>query len=357
MSLSENVRDEDLALYAMGSLSQQESDLLALELDRSAELRDRMAEVLTWLCLYAETVEPSPVPDGNLERLMNRIGQEKSRPTTDHVISFPQARASNSHGQLRRNSAPAWIGWAVAACLAVTTGALYVRRPHQTQTTSVASSVSSQPSVPVTLIQERDALKADLAEKERAIQQLTSEVNKTAKEAETLRTSVAGQSAKLKGRDAVAAEAQARQEALSATVAAQADQVAQVSRDSDAAKRIMASFTDPSALHVNLTKPKSHPVPTGRATYVLKQGTLIFLASNLTQLKDGKVYQLWLMPADSSQPVPAGTFAPDAHGNASVVYAQFSRAVAAKGFSVTIENEGGALAPTLPIVLAGPSGA
>jgi len=105
-------------------------------------------------------------------------------------------------------------------------------------------------------------------------------------------------------------------------------------------------------LRVTLTRPKSSAAPTGRATYVASRGTLVFLANNLAPLKSNKVYQLWLMPADGSKPVPIGTFAPDARGAATVVTAHFPRSVSAKGFSVTIEKEGGSQTPTLPIVLA-----
>jgi len=43
---------------------------------------------------------------------------------------------------------------------------------------------------------------------------------------------------------------------------------------------------------------------------------------------------------------------PDARGNASVVNTEFLRPLAAKGFGVTIEKEGGSQVPTLPIILA-----
>ena len=57
--------------------------------------------------------------------------------------------------------------------------------------------------------------------------------------------------------------------------------------------------------------------------------------------------------ADGSKPVPAGTFAPDARGEAELVLPKVERPVAAKAFGVTIENEGGSETPTMPIVLAG----
>ena len=50
--------------------------------------------------------------------------------------------------------------------------------------------------------------------------------------------------------------------------------------------------------------------------------------------------------------MPAGLFKPDANGNASVVLPELPKNVAAKGFGVTVEADGGSPAPTLPIVLA-----
>ena len=83
------------------------------------------------------------------------------------------------------------------------------------------------------------------------------------------------------------------------------------------------------------------------------KGTLVFLASNLDPLQALKTYELWVIPADGSAPVPAGTFHPDDQGNASVIMPTLPRGVAAKAFGVTIEPDGGSQTPTLPIVLAG----
>ena len=84
------------------------------------------------------------------------------------------------------------------------------------------------------------------------------------------------------------------------------------------------------------------------------KGTLIFLASNLEPLQQTKTYELWLIPAGVGQnPIPGGTFRPDAHGNASVIMPPMPKGVEAKAFGVTVEDEGGSATPTMPIVLAG----
>lgn len=94
--------------------------------------------------------------------------------------------------------------------------------------------------------------------------------------------------------------------------------------------------------------------PTALAAYLASKGALVFMATHLQPVAGGKTYELWLLPADAARgPIPAGTFRPDAQGNASVVMPQLPRGVAARGFGVTVENAGGANTPTLPIVLSG----
>jgi hypothetical protein len=46
-------------------------------------------------------------------------------------------------------------------------------------------------------------------------------------------------------------------------------------------------------------------------------------------------------------------FRPDGRGNASVIMPPLPKGIAAKAFGVTVEDEGGATTPTMPIVLAG----
>jgi anti-sigma-K factor RskA len=141
-------------------------------------------------------------------------------------------------------------------------------------------------------------------------------------------------------------------DALRGTLSAQAGEVARLTADAAQAHQLMDALTDPKAVRVTLTaKPTPH-VPIGRATYNADKGSLIFLASNLDPLQAEKVYELWLIPTEGA-PIPAGTFHPDDQGNASVIMPELPKGVAAKGFGITIEDEGGSKTPTLPIVLAG----
>ncbi len=129
--------------------------------------------------------------------------------------------------------------------------------------------------------------------------------------------------------------------------------VARLQADEDKAHALMATLTGAGAVKVNLTLPTAKPEPSARATYQQKTGTLLLTASNLSPLPALKVYELWLIPASGGSPIPAGTFAPDGHGNASMLVASLHGATAAKAFGVTIENVGGAATPTMPIVLVG----
>jgi len=145
-------------------------------------------------------------------------------------------------------------------------------------------------------------------------------------------------------------------EVMRSTLVRQAGQMDLLTADVASAQQVMDALTDRTAKHVMLTKAPTTPtppIPQGRATYVPEKGTLIFLASNMEPLQPNKVYELWLIPADGRNPIPAGTFHPDDRGNASVILPPLPRRIEAKAFGVTVEDEGGSQTPTLPIIMAG----
>jgi anti-sigma-K factor RskA len=141
--------------------------------------------------------------------------------------------------------------------------------------------------------------------------------------------------------------------ALRNTVATNARQQARLTADAEAARQVLDTMNDATALRVTLQKPQTAPVPQARTIYVADKGALVFLASNLEPLPPDKTYELWLIPADRRDPIPAGTFRPDAKGNANVILPTLPKGVEAKAFGITIEDEGGATTPTMPIILAG----
>jgi hypothetical protein len=142
-------------------------------------------------------------------------------------------------------------------------------------------------------------------------------------------------------------------DSLRAALQAADGQTAQLQSQLHASDRLLGTLTDPSAVKVSLTVPKAVALPSARATYQAKTGSLLMLASNLSPLPAQKVYELWIIPANGGAPLPAGTFSPDAHGSASLLVPSVHGAVVAKALGITIEPAGGSTTPTMPIVLAG----
>ena len=305
MSEERRITSEDLALFAMQLLPEEERAEVAAYVAQSAEARKELSEIQGDLATYALTAEMHAAPVQARERLMRQVAREKKAIPID-LPPVPEARVAEAGttaqtgssvadatasegrssalglgGYLNEDEKPKrsvaskvlpWIGWAAAAVLAITAGNIYQGR-----------------------------------------------------------------------------------EALRGTVTTQASQIDHLTADAAAARQVLETMTDSSAMRVTLTtKGVTAPLPTGRATYVASKGTLIFLASNLQPLQPAKTYELWLIPVGEGQnPIPAGTFHPDAHGNASVIMPPLPKGIEAKAFGVTIEDEGGSATPTQPIILAG----
>ena len=119
------------------------------------------------------------------------------------------------------------------------------------------------------------------------------------------------------------------------------------------AQQVLEVLTAPTAQRVTLTEGKGAAQPTARATYLPERGGLILLATNLKPLPEGKTYELWVIPANGSAPVPAGLFRPDEAGSATLVLPRLASGIRAKVFAVTVEQASGADAPTSPIILSG----
>jgi anti-sigma factor RsiW len=139
-------------------------------------------------------------------------------------------------------------------------------------------------------------------------------------------------------------------------LAAQDNEVERLDADAARAHQLMDALTDPGATRVAMripATPRPPAEPSGGVTYNAQKGSLIFLAGNLGPLEQYKAYELWIIPADNSAPVPAGTFHPDQQGNASVVMPDLPRGISAKAFGVTIEPDGGSQSPTMPLIMFG----
>ena len=144
---------------------------------------------------------------------------------------------------------------------------------------------------------------------------------------------------------------------IQGAVAAQQARLDDATRRSARAQDALATLTAANAMQVALhstsdVKPGT-PAATALAAYLADKGALVFIATHMDPAPFGKTYELWLIPADGRNSMPVTTFKPDAQGSASVIMPQLPKGIPAKGFGVTIENEGGSDTPTLPVVMAG----
>ena len=119
------------------------------------------------------------------------------------------------------------------------------------------------------------------------------------------------------------------------------------------AQAVVDLLNAPAAQRVLLTAAKTPPAPSGRAVYLPSTGALVFQGNNLASLAADKTYELWVIPANGTAPIPAGLFRPDAAGNASVLLPDLPKGVPAKAFGVTVEKASGSDSPTAPILLVG----
>jgi anti-sigma-K factor RskA len=140
------------------------------------------------------------------------------------------------------------------------------------------------------------------------------------------------------------------------------DQLAELSnRNQDQAVQLdrlnqeLSLLSSPDAVHVSLNPMKAPQQPSGTAIFSPSQKRMMFMASNLPPVPEGKAYELWIIPA-AGAPMPAGVFKPDEHGNAMMIDHEMPPGVVAKAFAITVENEAGSDKPTSPIMLMGATG-
>jgi hypothetical protein len=325
MSDPRRVTSEDLMLFAMQLLSPDEHAEVAAYLEQSPDARRELAQINGELAIYAHTVDLHTPPAQTRERLMKQIAREQRAVPIDRPVA-PEASAQEAAG--RTGTVFAEVAERINRATNETPG-------NETQTKEIQGSASQG--------KEREADSGDsLVEDERPKRGVAGKVLPWVGWAVAAGLAVAAGSL-YRDRDA-----------LRGTLTTQMSQIDHLTADAEAARQVLETMTDRSAMRVTLTQGQAAPRPTGRAKYVASKGSLIFLASNLEPLQPAKTYELWLLPAAEGQsPIPAGTFRPDEHGNASVIMPPLPKGVEAKGFGVTVEDEGGSTTPTLPIVLSG----
>jgi anti-sigma-K factor RskA len=126
------------------------------------------------------------------------------------------------------------------------------------------------------------------------------------------------------------------------------DQIAQLDR----MNQELELLTSPDAVHVSLNPEKASRQPSGTAIYSPSRKRMMFMASNLAPVPEGKAYELWIIPM-AGAPIAAGVFKPDDHGNAMMMDHKMPEGIEAKAFAITVEKEEGSDKPTSPIMLMG----
>lgn len=264
MTGPQHILPEDLALYALQTLSQDASAPLREHLSTCADCRTELAKLRGDLAMVALGVDQHRLRAEMRQRFVQSIASET------HPNSTSKSAVPVSIDRSSRFSKAGRIGWVAAAVLLIVAGGL---------------------SYEVSLLRSR-----------------------------------------LHDRDRRIASLQASR--------SRAEQLAQL-------------LAAPTAQRVLLTAPKTPAAPNGRVVYLPSQGELMLQANNLAPVPAGKTYELWVIPADGSAPIPAGLFWPDKAGNGSVVLPPIPQGVSAKAFGVTLEDAAGSKTPTAPILLAG----
>jgi len=292
MNTANHIPQDDLALFALQLLPEQEMAEALVHLEHCEACREEIARYQGDLAVYSMTSEMHSPPAMARERLLRRVAKEKKVIPIERVqqpvaaveepVLSPRSRGmfeTESYEEPPRRSAgfSTWAGWAIAAGVTVVAGLQF----HQ-----------------------RQVLQTDLND-------ISARLNQTSSEA------------------------------------AKAQQVLQTLTEAGA-QQIALHVPPPEGV------PASH-LPEGHAAYIAEKGQLVFVASNLLPLPQYKTYELWLLPpADTKRPpIPAGTFKPDQNGNAYVVMPDIPKGSIVGGFGVTIEDDGGTREPTLPFVLVG----
>jgi hypothetical protein len=280
----------DLVLYAMQLLAPEEAAVIANHLPHCAECRDELARILGDLAAYTLTVDPESPPELARLRLLKQVAREKK--VVPIAAAQPQA-APRPHPQpgLARFGRSGSVFSMEAAPARHSAGRAIAIWSGWVVALALAVVVTF-------FYRDRQNMRDNLVVEDGLIQRLNA--------------------------------------------------------NAAASHQLMDALTDPRAVRVTLTtRTLSRGGPVGGVTYNADKGALVFLASDLDPLQPYKTYQLWIIPQTGGAPIPAGTFHPDDQGNASIILPDLPRGIPAKAFGVTVEDDGGAQTPTLPIIMAG----
>ena len=302
MSNEDEISVDTLALYAMDLLEPEERATVAEHLHTSPEARHELSQVMGDLAAFAVTAEMHSPPALARQRLLKQITRERKSVPFNQPVRAEQAAPSAFAGYAAQTSA-------YASQTPQQQPRSILRNPVEEEETNSRSGFATAMSYVGWALAAGLAFATFVQYNER----ITDENNMHIAQNEMVR--------------------------------AQADSIQ--------ARAVMETLTDPVAQRVSMGTPGMPQPPAGKATYMPEKGMLTFIASNMAPLQPYKTYELWLIPADGRDPIPAGTFKPDDRGNASVMLPELPMGVPAKNFAVTIEDDGGAQTPTMPMILAG----
>jgi anti-sigma-K factor RskA len=142
-----------------------------------------------------------------------------------------------------------------------------------------------------------------------------------------------------------------REKEFAGQVARLSDQMRRQNVELTRLNEAFAILNSPSTMEASFGQGEPRP-PKGRV-FVNPRGVLL-IASSLPPAASGKTYEMWTIPKGGGAPVPAGTFQAETDNTAMHMYHASIDPAAVSAVAVTVENEGGAAQPTLPVLFAAP---
>ena len=156
MNIANHITPDDLYLFALQLLPDADMKSAATHLKECAACRAQLGEVQGDLVTYALTAETQAPPSQARERLLRQVAEEKKvipvNPVEHKIepVLYPrnsrmfQMDAPEEREPRRLAPVMAWIGWGVAACLAVVAGMQMNQRKLVQDDLAVATAQMSQ---------------------------------------------------------------------------------------------------------------------------------------------------------------------------------------------------------------------